>query len=587
MPLDFVADFPLSKPLLPAKLLALLTPVGLTASEKIEVSCREDSPADKPTGEYAYMSMAVVPESEQHSLADLRGMMGHVVSYSVPVLGKKGSEADFSPTLSGYDYIVASWGDGSSYTYNLAEKVWMALGLTPRCLGSQEQRLAYDDLSLPAFGIAEGEVSAQFEWTASRDIHWWMLNESLRNYLWMRGSVGVRTFYYQKQMEDCAELRSRMGGQSHVVVGGGPQDWFEVDIREHDGALLLQVWAAVVAVSCERCEEASADGLLWPGVDGPVTSARANAWVASPSVFLDDRFLERYEQNLHYKSIPVELHGRWHCGPGYKGQWSFSDCIRVGRNVIEVDIRELYKPKPDREILHAHAFAITPEEAQARGFEGEHVASKTSRLLVQLLNLGDNLAKVGQGAGLSKTSVDWVGFDRAKLDYYGWAAYGQLGRLAQVAPLQMTQQAFLARCKSLHEIWQRVPDGLVRQVLVAAGVPLKEAKELKSLKLMQALLNIAQRLDAEQEGLGMMFGKEPPVGWADRNEAMAALFLNNDLRIADAHEAFDHALSTLAKMGFEVASLNVGYGKALDFVFDGVIEAFELINQTLGRILAR
>lgn len=530
------------------------------------------------------MAMAVVPESAQDTLFDLKDFTGQVVSYSVPILDKKGASADFNPALAGRDYIVASWGSGSSYTYNLAEKVWMALGLTPRCLGGEEQRLAYDDLSLPVFGVAEGDVSAQYYWTASQDIHWWMLNEYLRNYLWMRGSVGVRTFFYQSPLDDCAELRALMKGGSHVLIGG-PKDWFEVDIREHNGALLLQVWAAVVAVSCERCKETTADGLVWPGVVGPISAAKANALVAGPMIYLDDRFLERYEQNSHFDALPSESHGRWLCSPGYRGQWSFSGCTRVGRNIVQVPLRELYKAKPDSEILHAHAFALTPEAAKALGFDDEHVASKTARLLEQLLSLGDNLAQLGRHVGINKTPEDWVGFDRAKLRYYGWGAYGQLGRLAQVAPLQMTQQSFLARCKNLHEIWQRIPDGLVRQVLTSAGVPPKAAKDLKSLKLLQALLNIAQRMALEQEHAEMIESKAEPEGWSANNSNMAALFINNDLRIADAHEAVDHSMAALEKMGFEIASLNTGYGKALDFVFDGVIKSFEALNQALEQIL--
>jgi hypothetical protein len=252
-----------------------------------------------------------------------------------------------------------------------------------------------------------------------------------------------------------------------------------------------------------------------------------------------------------------------------------------------VPLRELYKPKPDAEILHAFAFAISPEEAQARGLDGEHVASKTKRLLTQLLNLGENLAKLGQVAGIDKTPADWVGFDRAKLDYSGWSAYDQLRRLAQVAPLAMTQQEFLARCKSLHEIWQRIPDGLLRRLVRAAGVPKDKSDGLKSAKLLEALLNITQQLDAQQEQADALLSKTEPEAWSQRNANMAMLFLNNDLRIADAHEAVAEAIKTLEKMGFEVASLNSGYGLALDFVFDGVIRAFESVNRALGGLLAR
>lgn len=585
MPKDFLTEFPVASHLLPPRLQKLLLPVGLDPAEMVEVSSRFDSKPEAESKEHAYVTIAVVSEEKaEQQLSSLKGTM--LVAESTPLIDKKGSCEQFNPSVEGNDYVVASWGSGSWYSYNLAEKVWMALGLTPRCLGNQEQRLVYDDLSAPSFSIAHGEVSADFYWAASRDILWRMRNDYLRNYLWLRGAVGIRSFFYQGPISDCAEVRQLMGGQRHVCIGNNT-DWFTVDIREHAGGLLLQVWAAVVALECTRCEEPTADGLVWPGIEGAITRQSANAQVHSPTVYLDDRFLERYEQNLHFESLPHLWYGRWVCNPSYRGQWAFTDCTRTGRNVIQVPLRELYKPKPDSEILHAHEFAITREEAQARGLEGEHIASKTHRLLTQLLNLGDNLCRLGQIAGLDRSPTDWVGFERAKLEYSGWSAYGQLGRLAQVAPLTMTQQAFLSRCKGLHEVWQRIPDGLIRRLLEAAGVPSAKCKDFKSLKLLEALLNVTQRLDAKQEQAQAFLAKVEPEEWSARNPDMAPLFLNNDLRIADAHEAVSKCIETLQCMGFDVASLNDGYGLALDFVFDGVIQSFESINRSIGSLLNR
>ena len=81
-----------------------------------------------------------------------------------------------------------------------------------------------------------------------------------------------------------------------------------------------------------------------------MTHDRADALVETMPVYLDDQFLNRYEQNSHFDTTPVKIYGQWDCSPSYRGQWSFTDCVRVGRNLIKVPMRELYKPKPDREI---------------------------------------------------------------------------------------------------------------------------------------------------------------------------------------------------------------------------------------------
>lgn len=363
--------------------------------------------------------------------------------------------------------------------------------------------------------------------------------------------------------------------------------WYDLDIREHRGGLLIQLWATVRAVPPQLCGEQNADGLKWPGIEGIMTHARADATMQYTPVFLDDRFLERYEQSSFYETTPARVHGSWWCSPSYRGQWHFTECVRVGRNLIRVSIRELYKPKPDREILHAHTHAMEAADVAHFDLEEEHIVSKTQRLLDQLLTLGDNLSELALTAGIQKTAVDLIGFSRAEVKANGWNSYPQLSRLARVAPLDMSQQAFLSRCKTLHEIWQRVPDGFLKSILEEAGCPRAALKSLKSLKLLQALLNVVTRLNGNDEAKDAFKNDEEPDGWLDRNAAMAPLFLNNDLRIADAHETIGDSLRTLQDLGFDTANVNQGYGRAMDFVLDGVVTAFSKLNEELGALLVR
>ncbi|EWS61732.1 hypothetical protein Y694_00518 [Methylibium sp. T29-B] len=313
-----------------------------------------------------------------------------------------------------------------------------------------------------------------------------------------------------------------------------------------------------------------------------MTRARANAMLAGGVVHLGDRFLERYEQNAFYRATPNRYGD---INPSYRGQWTFSGCTRVGRNLIRVPIRELYKPKPDREIVHAHRFVLDEARVAATDLGEEHIVGKVQRLVGQLLDLGDNLARLATSLGIQSDAESLVGLSRAEVEANGWHRYTQLSRLARVAPLDMTQAAFLSRCKSLHELWQRVPNGILRSMLRSAGCPAKDVKDLASGKLLQALLNIVESLDAQQESIEAFSSEDAREDWNRRNERLAALFLNNDLRVAEAHDAVGEALQTLQAMGFDTASLNQGYGRALDFVFDAVIDAFAAINQPLRKVL--
>ncbi|KTT33945.1 hypothetical protein RSA46_15705 [Pseudomonas oryzihabitans] len=588
MTIDYLEAFPLPLSCMPERLKQLLAPVGMSPRQMVEVAALYEHDQYGAEAEHLHLLMAVVPLSQEVPLEVLDEGACGVVEYSVPAGKVRGCSASFTPSISGYDYIVASWGDGSFYTFNLAEKVWMTLGLAPRCVGNEHQRMVFDDLGLPEFGVAEGEVSSEYHWSLKRPVSWRMSNEYLRRYLWLRGARGVRVFYYSAQLPDSPEIRSIMGDESHVVrVPADGIAWYELDIREHKGGLLLQLWASVEAITPELCPEQTAEGILWPGHAHAMTRARADALVGSDLVYLDDRFLQKYEQSAFYDSIPVHVWGRWQCSPSYRGQWSFTECRRIGRNLIQVPMRELYKPKPDREIVHARSFAVDPAYLADVDLDEEHVVAKVQRLLDVLLQLGDGLSALGAVVGISKSAEELTGFRRAEVEANGWLAYPALSRLAQVAPLNMTQQMFLARCKSLHEVWQRVPNGYLKSLLEHAGCPRASVKDLGSLKLLQALLNVIERLNVHEETSDAFASGTEPEGWKDRNVAVAALFLNNDLRIADAHEAMEQCLSTLQQLGFDIATVNAGYGQALDFVMDGVIDALSKVSVSIQCLIRR
>ena len=582
---DYLNQFPIPAAQLPVRLRDLLESVPNNPQIRVEVATRYDFGQYSSNREYVHMIMALTPEPKP-SFPRIPTEAGDgVVSFSTPDVRAQGDLAAVNLSVSGLDYIVASWGNGSFYSYNLSEKVWMTLGLSPRCFGGNLQKVIYDDLSLPVFGVAEGEISTEYFYSPRRNVRWVISNEYLRRYLWMRGAYGIRVFFYEALLPDAPELRALMAGEAHVQLGAN-SGWYELDIREYRGNLLVQVRAAVVAIPPELCPEQSADGLMWPGIANPMNRNRANALTEIMPVYLDDRFLERYEQSSLFGTVPVMVDGRWLCSPSYLGQWSFTGCRRVGRNMVTVPMRELYKPKPDREILHAHAHVLDSAKVAEFAQDEEHIVSKTHRLVDQLLDLGTHLEALGAAIGELKPADEISGFSRAELDANGWLNYPELCHLAQVAPLDITEQAFLSRCKNIHELWQRIPNGFLRTLIMRAGHTHSDIKKLGSLKLLQALSNIVERLNTHGEYLDAFGTGAAPDDLTAQNIAFVALFVNYDLRIADAHSA-GAVLRSLEKLGFDVAALNQGYGRALDHAFDCVIEVFSHLNTELAKLLRR
>jgi hypothetical protein len=180
-----------------------------------------------------------------------------------------------------------------------------------------------------------------------------------------------------------------MKGQAHYL---DEQDgsWYVLDIREWKGKLLVQVWATVPAVAPKLCPQPNIHKLVWPGDTEAMTEARiGEASSQTEYLFLRDTFLERYQQNSIYDTVPVRTpDGVWLCSPSYGGQWSFVGCQRFGRNLVRVSVYELYKKAvPEREIMHAHAHAIGPDEVAQYSADEEHLPAKVHRLLLQLLDL--------------------------------------------------------------------------------------------------------------------------------------------------------------------------------------------------------
>ena len=113
-----------------------------------------------------------------------------------------------------------------------------------------------------------------------------------------------------------------------------------------------------------------------------------------------------------------------------------------------------------------------------------------------------------------------------------------------------------------------------------------DIKQLGSLKLLQALSNIVERMNVDGENLESVASNVVSEDLIAQNEAFSPLFVNYDLRLCDAHDA-SGVLRNLEVLGFDAAALSEGYGRALDYVFDAVIGVFSHVNKELSKLLHR
>jgi hypothetical protein len=181
------SEFPLPEDILPPRLKRLLSPVTREDPHLlVDVATYFQHDQFGIQRELLHHMMVAVPVAKVAKLGVLREGSTGVVCLGSYRDDKKGLHRNYAPTASGFDPIVMSWGSGLKFAYNLSEKVWTLLGLSPRCLGNDRQSIVYDDLNAPEFDIASGEISNAHYFTADRNITWVMRNDYLRQYLWMR-----------------------------------------------------------------------------------------------------------------------------------------------------------------------------------------------------------------------------------------------------------------------------------------------------------------------------------------------------------------------------------------------------------------
>ncbi|KMK85830.1 hypothetical protein [Pectobacterium brasiliense] len=581
--LDYISQLPLPLEQIPQGLKDLLfIEENANPQRYVTVTHRYEKNKYQDDYDYTHMIMAVVPEDDVSKLSVLRESREGVVTYSTPDCTVRGAAWGVNISISGYGYIVASWGSGSHYSFFLAEDVWMTLGLKPRLIGDDEQKVIFDEVSSPSYGVAQGDVSSEYYFKSNKDVKWTMRNDYLRKYLWMKGCVGVKVFFYEAYIERTKDVLGLLSGSNHYILN---LPWIEFEIVDHGNRIMLQAWGTVQSVQPELCVELDINSLVWPGHTLPMTTSRANDYRKSEYLYVDDSFLIKYEKDKTYEAIPFFDGDHYRADPSYGGQWAFRDCIRVGRNLVKMPFYELYRGVPEKEIYHVFDYAKDPNLIDFSLINVEHIVSKTFRFARELVDLNDNLISLGEILNIPLSSSDIFEYNKDELNAEGLRNYPVLQKLAHVASSDMQEQDFLARCKTINEIINKIRAGSLKKLIIAMGVNAKDVERLQPLKLLQSILNLTEGIIEQNEEPSALKHANEFTNFNSTNLNLAPLFINNDLRNSEAHEAVDKSIEHLAKLGFDSATLASGYSHALDFLFNKVIESLNHVNIALNKAM--
>jgi hypothetical protein len=299
--------------------------------------------------------------------------------------------------------------------------------------------------------------------------------EYLQDYLTLRRKALVQSFMERRFSPTDSEIEERLGSEQCVDLDTLNRrlrmariSGERIIFTEVSGARVVAL-PGPLPVSNDSLE---AEGLIWPGFDGPVVHARALAMKPFDCVYVDDRVLADYEGRADFVVVPESG------AVSFGTQWSVGYCRRVSRNLIRLELKKLYEGVPAAVTRHWHKFAVEPPPPGAYPaiWHEPNIGKRAKALTYAIASLGENLAVLAQAVGLWELEPNrFVGLRRGDLDYRGWWSFPDAEAIGRHAPPNMPMEAFLDRCLSINKL---AVEGLVepslRTMLRAMGVPPKE-----------------------------------------------------------------------------------------------------------------
>jgi hypothetical protein len=444
------------------------------------------------------------------------------------------------PSQGRYEPLVLSWRAHDQLVFVPEPGFLMTYGLAPRSGGNGA--VHWDDPAGPVRDIVKVTAPSVYsfpKWThASVSI----CREYVQDYLTLRKKALVQSFWEKRFSPTDSEIDERLGSEECVDLDTPNRRLrlFRLDpgvvITEVSGGRVLAL-PGPLPISNDALE---AEGLIWPGVDGPVAHARAMSMIPSDRVYVDDRVLADYEGRPDFSVSPES------------GAVSFGTtgwivgCRRVGRNLISLELKTLYEGVPAAVMRNWHKFAVEPPPPGVYPaiLDEPNIGKRAKALTYAVVTLGENLAALAQAVRLQGLAPDsFVRLRRSELDYKGWWRFPAAEAIGRHVPLNMPQDAFLDRCLSINKL---VVEGLVerslRKTLHAMGIPPKGIEKLGSLKLLDCIVRMCQAARAS----GLSFTTSGAEIWrrlsesgTDPRQPIPRMFALYDMRVLKAHSSDD------------------------------------------------
>jgi hypothetical protein len=482
-----------------------------------------------------------------------------------------------------YEPLILSWHSHDHTVFVPEPGFLMTYGLAPRPVGNGA--VHWDDPAAPVRDIVKVTAPSVYSFPRRTPASISISRKYLQDYLTLRKRALVQSYQERRFSPTDSEIEERLGSEQCVdldtpnrrlrlfrILGCERTIFTEVS-----GARLLAL-PGPLPISNDSLE---AEGLVWPGFEGPVVHGRALSMKPFDCVYVDDRVLADYEGRAEFAVMPESG------AVSFGTQWSVGYCRRVGRNLIQLELKKLYEGVPAAVTRNWHKFAVEPPPLGAYPaiWHEPNIGRRAKALTYAIVSLGENLADLAQAVGLRGLSPErFVGLRRGDLDYRGWWSFPDAEEIGRHVPLNMPLEAFLDRCLSITKL---AVEGLVeqslRRTLHAMGVPPKEIEKHGTLKLLDCVVRMCQV--ARDSGLsfttsGAEIWQRLSENGTSPSQPIARMFALYDMRILKAHRSDNQKLGAcLRRFGIGISEAAAGYGVILDRIYDALIVELESVNK--------
>lgn len=568
----------------PASLVHLASPYLSDSSQYVTIGEISSEPINNfPGARLLYTAM--VPADEVDECLARLGGIGHGISYLkgqvvYDLAGGNPSTAFWiesrRPDHKRYQALVESWRVHDRHILQPFAGLLQHYGLSPSVL--LDRTIAWDDLSIPTFGVVRVSPLAVYEsskFAPAARVE--ILREYLEDYLLANECVALATQWEERYSTDDPAFDSAVGEQKGLSVElKGRQIWLKRVERLKDGDQHSDTWCTRLVMKPEKALD-SDEKLEWPDHQGPlIGSDVVGAFGVMEEAYVRDEVLIAYENRPEFHIHPetgTVGNGTW---------WAVGHCRRVGRDHIALELRKLYEGAQFSVVKHYCEYAVKESSVPVPKSDTEkrNIGIRAREVINGYLTYMEAIEKICDAAGLSSTAQEIGGLSASEINYSGWWTFPKLGRLGNVAPLTMTYQQFLARCKDIFAVFEGLKSGPLRSLLRILGIPKDQIKEQEGLKLSAFLCQLSTI--AKKEHWSLVGDAEEIVKNWDKDVRLDfynGLFALNGLRLADAHamSVGDPTAQAANLKVFDIESdrFKTGWGLALDRVYDEVAKSLE------------